>query len=298
MPVRARLRRRIGEALSSPHRRPRFAWPARHACRVVRAPSFLGYNRRMRILLSNDDGYLAPGLGALYEALKPLADVTVMAPEQNCSGASNSLTLSRPLSVLRSANGFYYVNGTPTDSVHIALTGMLDHTPDLVVSGINNGQNMGEDTLYSGTVAAATEGIMFGVPAIAFSLVDKDWVHLEDAVRVTTEIVAHYLAHPLPGHPLLNVNIPNLPYEQLGSWRVTRLGKRHPSQPVIRQTNPRGEPIYWIGPSGSARDASEGTDFHAVANGHVSITPLQLDLTHTQMLPAAHDWARAGSGAS
>ena len=128
--------------------------------------------------------------------------------------------------------------------------------------------------------------------------VDKDWVHLEDAVRVAAEIVAHYLAHPLPGHPLLNVNIPNLPYEQLRNWRVTRLGKRHPSQPVIRQTNPRGEPIYWIGPSGSARDASEGTDFHAVANGHVSITPLQLDLTHTQMLPAAHDWARAGSGAS
>ena len=169
----------------------------------------------MRILLSNDDGYLAPGLAALYEALKPIADVTVMAPEQNCSGASNSLTLSRPLSVLRSANGFYYVNGTPTDSVHIALTGMLDHTPDLVVSGINNGQNMGEDTLYSGTVAAATEGFMFGVPAIAFSLVDKDWAHLDDAARVAAEIVAHYLEQPLPGHPLLNVNIPNLPYEQL-----------------------------------------------------------------------------------
>ncbi|HEY1996153.1 5'/3'-nucleotidase SurE [Paraburkholderia sp.] len=252
----------------------------------------------MRILLSNDDGYLAPGLAALYEALKTFADVTVMAPEQNCSGASNSLTLSRPLSVLRSSGGFYYVNGTPTDSVHIALTGMFDHVPDLVVSGINNGQNMGEDTLYSGTVAAATEGIMFGVPSIAFSLVDKDWGHLEAATRVAAEIVAHYLAHPLPGHPLLNVNIPNLPYEQLGEWQITRLGKRHPSQPVIRQTNPRGEPIYWIGPPGSARDASEGTDFHAIANGHVSITPLQLDLTHTQMLPAARDWVRAGSGAS
>ena len=252
----------------------------------------------MRILLSNDDGYLAPGLAALHDALKPLADVTVMAPEQNCSGASNSLTLSRPLSVLRSSNGFYYVNGTPTDSVHIALTGMLDHTPDLVVSGINNGQNMGEDTLYSGTVAAATEGIMFGVPAIAFSLVDKDWAHLGDAVRVAAEIVAHYLAHPLSGHPLLNVNIPNLPYDQLRDWQITRLGKRHPSQPVIRQTNPRGEPIYWIGPSGSARDASEGTDFHAVAHGHISITPLQLDLTHTQMLPAAREWVRAGSSAS
>ncbi|GAB7525650.1 5'/3'-nucleotidase SurE [Paraburkholderia sp. 2C] len=252
----------------------------------------------MRILLSNDDGYLAPGLAALYEALKPLADVTVMAPEQNCSGASNSLTLWRPLSVLRSANGFYYVNGTPTDSVHIALTGMLDHTPDLVVSGINNGQNMGEDTLYSGTVAAATEGVMFNVPAIAFSLVDKDWAHLESAARVAAEIVKHYLDAPLPGHPLLNVNIPNLPYEALREWRVTRLGKRHPSQPVIRQTNPRGEPIYWIGPSGSARDASEGTDFHAVAQGYVSITPLQLDLTHTEMLSATRDWAHTGSSAS
>ncbi len=262
------------------------------------ALTFLGYNRRMRILLSNDDGYLAPGLAALYEALKPLAEITVMAPEQNCSGASNSLTLSRPLSVLRASNGFYYVNGTPTDSVHIALTGMLDERPDLVVSGINNGQNMGEDTLYSGTVAAATEGIMFGVPAIAFSLADKDWGHLADAARVAAQIVAHYLAYPLPGHPLLNVNIPNLPYDQLGDWRVTRLGKRHPSQPVIAQTNPRGEPIYWIGPAGSARDASEGTDFHAVANGHVSITPLQLDLTHTQMLDATANWAGTRGEAS
>lgn len=255
--------------------------------------SVLGYNRRMRILLSNDDGYLAPGLAALYHALQPLGEVTVMAPEQNCSGASNSLTLSRPLSVLRSANGFYYVNGTPTDSVHIALTGMLDHKPDLVVSGINNGQNVGEDTLYSGTVAAATEGVMFNVPAIAFSLVEKDWVHLEDAARVAVDIVRHFLNHPLPTHPLLNVNIPNLPYDQLGDWEVTRLGKRHPSQPVIRQTNPRGEPIYWIGPSGEALDASEGTDFHALARGRVSITPLQLDLTHTQMMAATREWAHA-----
>jgi 5'-nucleotidase len=252
----------------------------------------------MRILLSNDDGYLAPGLAALYEALKPLAEITVMAPEQNCSGASNSLTLSRPLSVLRSANGFYYVNGTPTDSVHIALTGMLDDKPDLVISGINNGQNIGEDTLYSGTVAAATEGVMFGVPSIAFSLVNKDWEHLQDAARVAVDIVKHFLENPLRGHPLLNVNIPNLPYEQLSHWQVTRLGKRHPSQPVIRQTNPRGEPIYWIGPSGAALDASEGTDFHAVASGQVSITPLQLDLTHTQMLAVTREWARSGRHAS
>ncbi|HDR8987530.1 TPA: 5'/3'-nucleotidase SurE [Burkholderia vietnamiensis] len=253
----------------------------------------------MRILLSNDDGYLAPGLAALSDALQPLADVTVIAPEQNCSGASNSLTLSRPLSVQRAANtGFFYVNGTPTDSVHVALTGMADARPDLVVSGINNGQNMGEDTLYSGTVAAATEGIMFGVPAIAFSLADKGWAHLADAARVAAEIVAHYLAHPLPGQPLLNVNIPNLPYDALKGWQVTRLGKRHPSQPVIRQTDPRGEPVYWIGAAGAALDASEGTDFHAVANGFVSITPLQLDLTHTQMLPATRDWARAAGRAS
>jgi 5'-nucleotidase len=252
----------------------------------------------MRILLSNDDGYLARGLNELHAVLQPLGDVTVMAPEQNCSGSSNSLTLSRPLSVHRAPNGFNFVNGTPTDSVHIALTGMLEHKPDIVVSGINNGQNVGEDTLYSGTVAAATEGFMFGIPAIAFSLVGRDWLHLEDAARVAAEITAHFLEHPMPGHPLLNVNIPSLPYDQLGEWKVTRLGKRHPSQPVIRQADPRGNPIYWIGPSGDALDASEGTDFHAVANGFVSITPLQLDLTDTAMLPTACDWVRAGSGAS
>jgi 5'-nucleotidase len=249
----------------------------------------------MRILLSNDDGYLARGLNVLHAAMQPLGEVTVMAPEQNCSGASNSLTLSRPLSIHTAANGFNYVNGTPTDSVHIALTGMLAEQPDLVVSGINNGQNMGEDTLYSGTVAAATEGFMFGVPAIAFSLVGRDWLHLEDAARVAAEIVAHYLAHPMPGHPLLNVNIPSLPYDQMGEWRITRLGKRHPSQPVVRQIDPRGNPIWWIGPSGDALDASEGTDFHAVANGHISITPLQLDLTHTKLLPATREWAEARS---
>jgi len=261
--------------------------------------SFLGYNPRMQILLSNDDGYLAPGLAALYEALISFAEVTVMAPEQNCSGASNSLTLSRPLSIQRSVStGFYYVNGTPTDSVHIALTGMLETKPDLVVSGINNGQNMGDDTLYSGTVAAATEGIMFGVPSIAFSLADKEWTHLDAAARVAADIVAHYCAHPLSDRTLLNVNIPNRPYEALQGWRITRLGKRHPSQPVIRQTNPRGEPIYWIGPAGDVLDASEDTDFYAITHGFVSITPLQLDLTHTRMLPAVRDWANLRGCAS
>lgn len=251
----------------------------------------------MKILLSNDDGYLAPGLAALYQALLRLGEVVVIAPERNCSGASNSLTLWRPLSVYTAANGFHYLNGTPTDCVHVALTGMLGYRPDLVVSGINNGQNMGEDTLYSGTVAAATEGFLFGVPSIAFSLADKDWMHLDAAAQVATDIVQHYVQAPLPAHTLLNVNIPNLPYAELGEWRVTRLGKRHPSQPVIRTANPRGEAIYWIGPAGEALDASEGTDFHAVANGNVSITPLQLDLTHTQLLPVLHEWVRGqGTG--
>lgn len=251
----------------------------------------------MRILLSNDDGYLAPGLAELYEALRRLGEVAVIAPEQNCSGASNSLTLSRPLSVQTAANGFRFVNGTPTDCVHIALTGMLDFRPDIVVSGINNGQNMGEDTLYSGTVAAATEGFMFGVPSFAFSQVDSGWRHLDSAARVAADVIAHYIRNPLQGPLLMNVNIPNKPYEALGDWRVTRLGKRHPSQPVVRQTNPRGDPIYWIGPSGDARDASEGTDFHAIGAGAVSITPLQLDLTHVDQLPAARVWAAAAGQA-
>lgn len=247
----------------------------------------------MRILLSNDDSYLAPGLAALYEALKPLGEVLVFAPERNCSGASNSLTLSRPLPVLTAANGFHYLNGTPTDCVHIALTGVLDCKPDLVVSGINNGQNMGEDTLYSGTVAAATEGFMFGVPSFAFSLVDKGWTHLGAAARVASDIIAYYRDHPLPAPLLLNINIPNRPYHEMRGWRATRLGKRHPSQPVIRQISPHGEPIYWIGASGEASDASEGTDFHAVEHGAVSITPLQLDLTHRQLLANIQDWTLA-----
>jgi len=172
----------------------------------------------MRILLSNDDGYLAPGLAALYEALTPLGEVVVVAPEQNCSGASNSLTLSRPLTVYTAANGFHYVNGTPTDCVHIALTGLLDFTPDIVVSGLNSGQNMGEDTLYSGTVAAATEGFLFGVPSFAFSQVDKGWGELDDAAQVAHDVVAHYIAQPLAGPLLLNVNIPNLRYGALPVW--------------------------------------------------------------------------------
>jgi 5'-nucleotidase len=244
----------------------------------------------MRILVSNDDGYLAPGLAALVEAVRPFGEVHVVAPEQNHSGASNSLTLNRPLSVQQAANGFFYVNGTPTDCVHIALTGLLEHRPDLVVSGINNGQNMGDDTIYSGTVAAAMEGYLFGVPSMAFSLLQKGYLHLETAQQLAHEIVARWCANPLEEPALLNINIPNLPRDAIRGIRGTRLGKRHPSEPVIRALNPYGETIYWVGPSGSARDAGPDTDFHATSLGFVSVTPLQIDLTHNAQMPQVHAW--------
>jgi 5'-nucleotidase len=237
----------------------------------------------MRILISNDDGYLAPGIIALAEALATVAEIVVVAPDSNRSGASNSLSLDRPLSVQRAANGFYFVNGTPTDCVHIALTGMLDYRPDLVVSGINNGQNMGDDTLYSGTVAAATEAYLFGIPSIAFSQLAPGWAEIESAARVAREIVLRRF-EMLPPPFLLNVNIPNLPYERLGPLTPTRLGRRHQAEPVIRALDPRGREIFWIGAPGATRDAGEGTDFHATAQGKVSVTPLQVDLTHKEQL--------------
>jgi len=239
----------------------------------------------MRILIANDDGYLAPGLQALVQACQGLGDIEVIAPEQNASGTSNALTLNRPLSVYQAANGFRYVNGTPSDCVHVALTGLLERRPDLVLSGINNGANMGDDTLYSGTVAAAMEGFLFGIPAIAFSQVEKGWAHLDEAARVARALVEQVLADPPAGPWLLNVNIPNRPDAARLPHRITRLGRRHASEPVIRQSNPRGEPIYWIGPAGDAREAGEGTDFHATANSAVSITPLQVDLTDHARLP-------------
>lgn len=248
----------------------------------------------MHILVSNDDGYLAPGIVALAAAMRQLGEVTVIAPEQNHSGASNSLTLSRPLSVSRADSGVYFVNGTPSDCVHVALTGLLDRQPDLVVSGINNGQNMGDDTIYSGTVAAAMEGYLFGIPALAFSLVDKGWGQLDAAAAVARQVVERFMAEPLPGPVLLNVNIPNRPLDAMGEIVATRLGKRHPSEPVIRSESPRGEPIYWIGPAGGAREGGPGTDFHATAQGQVSVTPLQIDLTHTQQLEAVRSWLRPG----
>jgi 5'-nucleotidase len=251
----------------------------------------------MRILIANDDGYLAPGIAALVRACAGLGEIDVVAPEQNCSGTSNSLTLNRPLSVFDARHelssrvrSFRYMNGTPSDCVHVALTGLLEHRPDLVVSGINNGANMGDDTLYSGTVAAAMEGFLFGIPAIAFSQVDKGHEHLEAAAAVAAQIVERFAREPLAGPVLLNVNIPNRAQDQLRGLRVTRLGRRHHSEPVIRAVNPQGEPIYWIGAAGVAKDAGPGTDFHAVENGYVSITPLQVDLTHCGQIDAVEQW--------
>ncbi len=237
----------------------------------------------MRILIANDDGYLAPGLATLVAACEGLGELDVVAPEQNASGTSNSLTLGRPLQVFKASNGYRYINGTPSDCVHVALTGLLGYKPDLVVSGINNGANMGDDTLYSGTVAAAMEGYLFGIPAIAFSLTEKGWGHIDAAGRVARSVIQQALAGlaagKAGGHWLLNVNIPDRADADRLPRVITRLGRRHASEPVIEQMSPRGDKLYWIGPAGDAREAGEGTDFHATASGRVSITPLQVDLT-------------------
>jgi len=248
----------------------------------------------MKILLSNDDGYQAPGIVALYEAIKDLGDVEVVAPEHNNSAKSNALTLHSPLYVHQAGNGFRYVNGTPADCVHVALTGLLGYRPDLVVSGINNGANMGDDTIYSGTVGAAMEGYLFGVPAIAFSQTQKGWAHLDDAARMARELVQRMLAKAQADKPwLLNVNIPNLPYAELKPFKVCRLGRRHAAEKVISQTSPHGETMYWIGGAGPAKDDADGTDFHATAQGHVSITPLKVDLTDHDELAS---WSAAIQG--
>lgn len=237
----------------------------------------------MKILISNDDGYLAPGIVALADALAPIAEITVVAPDSNRSGASNALTLDRPLTVQRASNGYYFVNGTPSDCVHVALTAILKEKPDLIVSGINQGQNMGDDTLYSGTVAAATEGFLFGIPAIAFSQVDKGWSCLDAAAKIARDLVERGFPE-LPTTYLLNVNVPNLLYGDIKGFRKTRLGKRHMSEPVIHMLDPHGRDIYWIGPPGAVKDAGDGTDFDATSKGYVSVTPLQIDLTnHVQL---------------
>lgn len=245
----------------------------------------------MRILISNDDGYSAPGIKALAQAMKRFGEVIVVAPENNHSGASNSLTLTRPLLVNEIEKNVYAVSGTPSDSVHLALTGLLDEKPDLLVSGINCGQNMGEDTLYSGTVAAAMEGYFMGIDSIAFSQINRGWAHLDDAARVAQLIVERFLEKKNTTQPqLLNVNIPNLPYDQLEGIVTTRLGRRHHAESAIREMSPRGFPIYWIGPAGQAKDFAEGTDFWAVGLNAVSVTPLQVDLTNYSAVGLVDQW--------
>jgi 5'-nucleotidase len=244
----------------------------------------------VKILVSNDDGYFAPGITALAEALAPLAEVTVVAPERDRSGASNSLTLDRPLVVRRAANGYYSVNGTPTDCVHIAVTGLLDFTPDVVVSGVNLGANMGDDTIYSGTVAAAVEGYLLGIPSLAISLTSKAGEHFQSAIDVALALVQRLARAPFGEPVLLNVNVPDVAPARLRGIEVTRLGKRHKAEPVIKLTTPRGESAYWIGPAGAAADAGPGTDFHAVDNQRVSVTPLRMDLTHVAQLARAREW--------
>lgn len=246
----------------------------------------------MRILLSNDDGYFAPGLAALAEALHGLGEVVVVAPEQNRSGASNSLTLDRPLHLKKASNGFYFVNGTPTDCVHLAVTGMLDELPDIIVSGINHGANMGDDTIYSGTVAAATEGFLLGIPSIAISLTSFEGNHFATAGRVARELVERFIRDPIREPVLLNVNVPDIPYAEINGMEVTRLGRRHKAEPVVKMMSPRNETVYWIGAAGAAADAGPGTDFNAAERGVVSITPLQIDLTHAAQMPSIRQWMK------
>jgi 5'-nucleotidase len=244
----------------------------------------------MRILISNDDGYFSPGITLLAQRLAAQGEVTVVAPERDRSGASNSLTLDRPLSVRRAPNGFFFVNGTPTDCVHLAVTGLLDFTPDIVVSGVNLGANMGDDTIYSGTVAAATEGFLLGIPSLAISLAGKEGRCLESAVDVALALVERFRRVPFGQPVLLNVNVPDVTQDSLGPLEVTRLGRRHKAEPVVKMRTPRGEQAFWIGAAGAAADAGPGTDFHAVANGRVSVTPLQVDLTHGAQSAPVRDW--------
>jgi len=246
----------------------------------------------LRILVSNDDGYRAEGLQRLADALRPLAQLTVVAPDRNRSGASNSLTLDVPLRVFPFGDDAWYVNGTPTDCVHLAISGLFDYQHDMVVSGINDGANLGDDVLYSGTVAAAVEGRFLGLPTMALSLVVRDGRHFDTAARVASELVMRLTRTPLHASMILNVNVPDLPYEQLRGLRATRLGHRHRSESVVRSADPRGRPVYWVGPAGEGADAGEGTDFAAVADGFVSVTPLQVDLTRHAALSDVDEWLR------
>jgi len=247
----------------------------------------------MRILLSNDDGYQAPGLICLAKALAKVAEITVVAPDRNRSGASNSLTLDSPIRAYKADNGFMFVDGTPTDCVHLAITGLLEKEPDMVIAGINAGSNMGDDTLYSGTVAAAMEGRFLGLPAIAISLVgnpEQAFQYFETAARVAASLVERLQHDPLPVDTILNVNVPDMPWDSLEGFEATRLGRRHKSEPVVKMVDPRGNDIYWVGPVGGEQDAGPGTDFHAVRHNRVSLTPLNVDLTRYTAIEQVASW--------
>ena len=244
----------------------------------------------MKILLSNDDGYQAPGLRALHDSLAAIAELTVVAPERDRSGASNSLTLDLPIRAHRQPDGFIRVDGTPTDCVHLAITGLLEEEPDMVVAGINAGFNLGDDVLYSGTVAAAMEGRFLGLPAMAISMEGASPRHFVTGARVARELVERLVLEPLAPDTILNVNIPDLPYEELRGYQATRLGHRHKAEPVVKSEDPRGRLIYWVGPAGAEQDAGSGTDFFSVRQGFVSVTPLQVDLTRHSELDRMGDW--------
>lgn len=250
-------------------------------------------DKSMKILISNDDGVHAPGLAHLAEALSQLGNITVVAPDRNRSGVSNSLTLDQPLRVVTTSNGFYSVNGTPTDCVHIAVTGLLKELPDIVVSGINEGSNLSDDVLYSGTVAAATEGRFLGLPSIAISLAGPRCEHYDTAAQVAKNLVERLRLTPLTSTTILNVNVPDVPFSELKGIQVTRLGTRHIAEPTIKEQDPRGRKIYWIGAPGLEQDAGPGTDFYAVSSGYVSVTPLQFDLTHYKLMDEISGWVQS-----
>ena len=244
----------------------------------------------MRILISNDDGYQAPGIRCLAQVLGEAAEVTVVAPDRDRSGASNSLTLDSPIRASNTDNGFIRVDGTPTDCVHLAITGLLEMEPDMVISGINAGSNLGDDVLYSGTVAAAMEGRFLGLPAVAVSLAGWDGRHFETAAQFSLRLVRRLVVDPLPSDTILNVNVPDLPLDRIAGVKATRLGHRHKYEPVVSATDPRGRQIYWVGPPGAEQDSGQGTDFHAIRNGFISVTPIKVDLTRHDAVPQVADW--------
>jgi 5'-nucleotidase len=253
----------------------------------------------MHFLISNDDGLSAPGIQVLSERIRLLGDVTIVAPDQNCSGASNSLTLDSPIRIREVAEQTFRVSGTPTDCVHIALTGLLAEDPDMVLSGINAGANLGDDVIYSGTVAAAMEGRFLGLPALALSLVFEDKpMHYQTAAEAAARLVNQLRRDPLPADTILNVNVPDLPWPEIKGFETTRLGHRHRAEPTIREIDPRGRPMYWIGPAGAEQDAGPGTDFFAVRRGYISVTPIHVDLTRYQALDQVSGWVSAISTAA